>query len=634
MLLDPLEYARRFVYLWQSSPVAGAFDEEKYRFVIKPLMSLIDMMIKDTVIYGPTQSFKTVLFQIATAYRLDMIRKSVLAVAQSDDDAKEFSTIKLTPFLERISALESTLKNLRYAKTLNQWLWANHELIISGPGLNAQQSKSVTFLHTDESHRYCLEYPGALTALNDRMGGRWDRHGLHVTTAPDIGTEIDLLHKKGGMNEWHVRCINCDKLFQPLWLEGSRELYNGHEVFHWKEQQSETATLDSIRIVCPHCDSSPIEDTPINRKEMDEGADYIPDNPEHDKSVESYRWNAFAPRWKKWRDLLQLYRAALESAKLGEMQPYRNWITKQEVRVWKGDFPSFGSSMQGRDYSVSDIDIEVIKENRTRTCSFDIQEGVSGSGGFHLWCLAEEWELGGWSRRICYKRLDTWAEAREFQLYHRVPTGQSAADFGEGEREREIFGKCAEYRWIAFKSGDFDNFPHHLPDAKTGSVTTIQLPYSETRIENPLSGKQRVGPKQPEPYRKGVVPRGFCISLLWSIGKIYPILYALKSSEGEEFAKKYYGIATDINPEYTEQLHSYVPRTVYKKSTSVPTGVEWVRVRKMDHAFPCSAQGLVLAIRLGFFPMSEPRQPSHLLASAIIDEVQKKLDAEKLKKTP
>ena len=78
----------------------------------------------------------------ATGYRLDMLRKSILFVAQSDDDAKEFAQVKLNPFLKRIPQLVATLKNEKYAQTNMQWLWPTHELIISGPGERVMDAAS------------------------------------------------------------------------------------------------------------------------------------------------------------------------------------------------------------------------------------------------------------------------------------------------------------------------------------------------------------------------------------------------------------------------------------------------------------------------------------------------------------
>jgi hypothetical protein len=591
--MDPISYSRRFIYFWQASPISGAFDETKYPLIIKPLMALDNMVCKVQTIYGPTQSLKSVLLQISIAYFLDITRKSVLAAAQTDDDAKEFSQIKLRPFLERIETLTSTVKKNRHAITDDHWLWPTHELIISGPGENAQQSKSVCYVCTDEAHRYNLEYPGAMAALNDRMGERWDRKALHVTTAAKAGTEVDILYHRGRQNEWHQRCIHCNLLFRPLWEDHSKEVYNGHKVFQWIDSQSENETLSSIKCYCPHCDLE-IKDTPQNRAAMDEGADYIPANPDASPMFDSYRWNAFALRWKARPDLLAIYLSAIHSAKLGDLSKYTNWITKQEVRTDMDEFPMLGGSSVGRDYKKSDV--EIVDENNVRTCSIDRQQGKDGKG-FHLWALIEEWERNGNSRRVEYKELESWTAANEYREYYHAKPAHTGADYGN-QTGRDVFGACALYRWFALKSGDEIEFPHRILN-RDKSVSIVNYPFSETRMEDSMTGKAI---DRKTRNRPGHVPAHCCLSMLWSKPVIYPILYALKNGE----SGRYYGVASDFNPVFVDQLHSYIPGLDIDKKTNVTRKQIWQKIKKDDHSFVCSAQGVVLAMRAGYFPMSLP----------------------------
>jgi hypothetical protein len=593
--MNPIEYCRKFVYFWSSSPISGAFNESRYPLIADPLLSLDNIGIKCTVVFGPTQSLKTVYLQCATAYRLDIKRKSILACSQTDDDAKDFSIIKLRPFLERIPSLRNTVRKGTYSITNDQWLWATHELIISGPGENAQQSKSVCYLHTDEAHRWNLEYPGAMAALNDRMGSRWDRHELHCTTAPEAGAEVDLLYFQGQQNEWHHRCIHCNSSIWLVWVNDPRKPYNGEEVFRWVESENETEMLNSIHIICPYCGKR-TDDTVRNRVAMDEGAKYVPANPDADRMYQSFRWNCFGPRWKPWRDLFAIYLGAIKSAKLGNLKPYENWVTKYEVRSNQHEYPMLGDSVQGRDYETSEV--QVIDENKLRVGSADIQERA----GWHAWMLCDEFERNGSSRRVNYVKLSSWGDIRRFQLDHHIKDRDMAIDYGhnltiEGVNEnyREVFAACARYHWYAFKSGDEENFAHQITDPKTHVTKSILLPYSEPRLENPMAGQHTKNII----LRRGVPP-GFCLSRLWSKPTMYPILYAHKNGSA-----RYYGIAKDINPEFVDQLHSYIPALEIDKKTGTTRKMIWKKVKNDDHAFVCSAQSLMVAHIAGFFPLSD-----------------------------
>jgi len=590
MIANAVEYARRFVYFWQSTPVQGPFNEKAYPFVVSPLLSLDDIECKQTVLYGPTQSFKTVAMQIATAYRLHMRQKSMLCIAQTDDDAKDFAKIKMMPFLERIKPLMASLKSERSAKTIQQLLWAAHELVISGPGQNAQESKSVAYLHTDEAHCWNLMYPGAMSSLENRMGGRWDRHALHTTTAADAGTEIDIAYGKGQQDEWHLRCIHCNELIWPKWEDDAKKHYNGHRVFHWEDSQSESEMLDSIHIRCPHCDKA-ITDDFQNRVAMDDGAQYVAQNPTRDKMYRSYRWNAFAPRWKRWRDLLAKYQEALHAARLGNLEPYTNWVKKQEVRTNTGEYPMLGSSAGSRNYTLGEI--EVVADEK-RILSIDRQEGKQGEG-VHFWALVDQWAKTGNSKRVDYQKLRSWDDLRAYQIKHGVKDEDVCIDWGN--QGREVFFYCEKFHWLAMKSGDEESFAHIIAN-KHAQSTIIQLPYSATIPQSVSVGQ--LNPRLQFKIVNGVkiLPPGFCVSKLWSKPAIYPMLYALKGGDtGRE-----YGIASDINPDYVEQLHSYIPQLEVDKKTGSTRKTIWRKIKADDHSFVCSAQSLVKAMISGFYP--------------------------------
>ena len=580
MITDAIAYARKHVYFWQASPISGPFDARKYPFVRKPLLSLDNIETKETTVYGPAQSFKSVFLQIATAYRLGIAQNTVLAVAQSDDLAEEFAKVKLNPFLERLPHLF----DMQVVKhTIGLWRWANHELIICGPSENQQQSKSCRFLHTDEGHLY--KY-GALAALTDRMGQRWNRHGLHTTTAADAGTEIDTKFHQGNKDEWHVRCLHCNALFQPLWEEESRRVYNGHRVFQWLDNGSETETLDSIRFVCPHCDK-PIDNTPRNRVEMDDGADYVAGNPGADKSTLSFRWNAFASRFKPLRDLLSIYLKAIESAKLGDFAPYENWVKKQEVRTWTGEIPQVGTVQLGRDHELSSI--EVI-EGDLVLGSCDIQD----AGGFHIWALADVWHPNGDSKRIAYDKLASFDDLRAWQARHGIRDFTPGKDrhpfmaLDHGHREPEVFSACARWNWLGLKSTDEESFSHIITRRNMPPIT-VEKPWSVVRSGNPLIGKAGAGVAK------------LCASRLWSKPRIYQLLYRLKQAE----TPRKYSIATDIIPHFVDQLHSYIPAASVDKKTGSLAKTYWRKIKKDDHSFVCAAQSLLLAIIHGQYSVGD-----------------------------
>ena len=594
-MFDAVEYARRFVNFRIDSPISGPFNDARYPFIRDPLLALSDIEMRTLVLYGPVQSMKSVFLEIAIAYFVDILRSSVLFVAQTDSDAKEFAEIKLNPFLTNISAIYDTLKNQKYNQTLMKWLWATHSLLITGPSESAQQSKSARFVVTDESHLWCRDNSGAMDAFDDRHSSYWNGLSLHGTTAADTGSDVDKRYYSGKQNEWNLRCVFCNGMVLPLWEEASQKEYNGHRVFQWTEDQSETAMLDSIRMVCPHCDK-PITDTPHNRADMDNGAKYIAKNPGADAVTNSFRFNGFAPRWKSWRESFKIYLSALHSAKLGIFEPFWNWRKKQLVESNDYQIPLIGVSERGRDYMLADVTED---PKKYRVASFDAQQGEKGAAR-HYWALCVECDEDGSVRVIAFERCATKGDCLAFAQKHKAR--DVAVDFGD-DQDRTIRAFCGELKWYALKSGDEDEFSHtQFPADRRQKPFTIQLPYSEPYLESAIAGKQDGKLK----IRRGAgVPEGFCIARQWSKPAIYPLVYALVNNtvQGREFK-----VAKDITPDFIAGIHSYRPGIVTDKTTRTTRKEVWIKTHTFDHPFVVLGQCLLLLIIAGKYRLGESQK--------------------------
>jgi hypothetical protein len=77
------------------------------------------------------------------------------------------------------------------------------------------------------------------------------------------------------------------------------------------------------------------------------------------------------------------------------------------------------------------------------------------------------------------------------------------------------------------------------------------------------------------------------------------LLMRLKSGE----SGRYFGVASDLDERFLEQLHSYIEtRETHKK-----TGAESVilkQIKHHDHAFATQSMNLVLAMVAGYYPLA------------------------------
>lgn len=361
LLSNARKFARKHIVFGKSSPISGRFHEDKYPFIGKPLDSLDKIRVRQTVVYKASSCMGTVFSQIAMVYRLTERPGDMLFVAQSDDDAKDWMITRGKAFIKSIEPLMSTLLVDRNAIQNTLVQWPHQWLIVTGPGANARESKQVRYVHTDEAHLDAFS-PGSLAAFNKRMGRRWDRHELHVSTASaeatvdgegkPVSKEIDVKYHEGQQDEWHQMCPHCNRLFWPLWEQYALDKY-GQRVFVWTDSQSENETLDSIHVICPWCNKE-IYDSPPTRYEMNLGGDYVMQNPDHQIVNESYRWSALAPDWITWREILMTYLSAMTAARHGDISQMEDFIKKVLCMTWRGHIPDLLDAYISGDYNLGD----------------------------------------------------------------------------------------------------------------------------------------------------------------------------------------------------------------------------------------------------------------------------------------
>lgn len=580
------DFATKHIVFSKTSPVTGPFRLSMYPFLGKPMDASDDIRIKRLVIFKSSSCLGTVLGQIINAKRIACDVGDQKMVCQTDDDSSTWTKTRGKEWLESIPTIERLVKTSeKYPKTQDLWMFRHKFLEISGPGINSAQSIQVRYVQTDESH---LEaYPnGRLVEFEKRMGGRWDSQSTHITTAPDEGREVDGFYNDGTQDEWHLRCGKCNNLIWPLWEDRAQKHYNGERIFHWDESQSETETLDSIRAVCPHC-SAVHMDNDRERYALCRDGDYVTMNPDANIEYASFRWSVFGGgHWISWRGLLAEYLAAIRAAKMMDLKKHEDWVKKRECFAYKHEPPDMGDGDGQSDYKVGSV--WITEHDKFRDCSFDVQD----QDGFHLWGQVDEFDRSGASRRVDYQKLLSWDEARAYQQHHTVLDSDTYCD--AWHRMREVFGKCATYHWYALFAEDASEFAFEKTDTKTRERLLLRYPYSKVAVEDPMSGKN----SQKLVITGGQIPKGFCGSRRWSKPTIGGYLMALKAGKSH-----YYGIATDLNPEYAAQLNSYTYASDYNKKSGV-TSVILKQVKVQDHSFATSSMCVLGAIIKNHFPLS------------------------------
>jgi hypothetical protein len=450
----------------------------------------------------------------------------------------------------------------------------------------------VRYCQTDESH---LEsYPdGRLIEFEKRMGGRWDRQGTHITTAPDEGREVATFYLAGQQDEWHFRCPKCERLVWPLWGEDSGKHYNGVKVFGFDSMR------DSVVFMCPHCDHIS-NDTARDRYALNKDGDYVAQNPTAPPETRSFRWSVFAAHWISWREMLIESNSAMEAAKLGNLKPWEDFEKKRLCKIYVPRLPDFGDAKGNRDYRLGDVWQPGGETLRVLSC--DPQAGKAGEPA-HRHALVVEYDRQGNSRRVCYRRIDAAAQlhemAAEFGVSEGKPGKNSHVIIDSGHEPRRTFRECGQFGWYAFKGSDLQQF-HAIKQGIGADAMNVThpMPYSQPEPQSGVVGEAL--PKSARKVKVGRLPDGWAYCITSHNPELYGYLYALITGA----SGRYFGIAQDMPECYVKNMPGFMPLIEPDKKTATVKKIVWKKIRE-DHYWDLEVMALVIAIRSGFFPLGK-----------------------------
>lgn len=576
--MTTLEFARKYIRFEKSgTPITGPFREEFYPFILGPFEAADDIRCKRLVIYKAASCMGTVVGQIINAKRIVCDVGDQKMVCQTDDDAEIWSKTRGKEWLRSIDDAMRLVSRDKYAITNTLWMFRHKFLEISGPGISSAQSVQVRYLQTDEAHLQTYER-GRLAEFEKRMGGRWNRQSTHITTAPNEGREVDVFYTAGDQSEWHWRCPNCEYLVWPLWGERAKKFYD-QPVFERNGAQ--------VMFRCPFC-GNPKGDTARERYELNRNGDYLAQNPGADVGTRSFRWSVFAAHWIPWSDIATEHDSTIAAARNGDLKPLEDFEKKRLCFQWRPYLPDWGDGKGASDYNLGDA---WECGEYVRILAADVQAGKADEGA-HLWALVTQWDRMGNSRRLAYRRVETFGQLESLREEFKVESKNVHVD--SGHENRMVFRECGRRKWYATRGSDAAEILHTIE--RDGKLLSFPMPYSQTE---PQSGV--VGEKQPDRLkrvRKGNLPHGWAYCIVMANPTLYGYLSALIGGA----SGRYFGIAKDFPAEYTSLMPAFIPHVVKDKQQREK--IVWKQVRAA-HPWDCEVQSLVGAMRAGYFPVGK-----------------------------
>jgi phage terminase large subunit GpA-like protein len=555
------EWARDNVADIPGSPIRGRFDIRNSPWLKRPFETLTDPLCRHTTLIAPVQTGKTLLAELAVAYRLANDPGPCSFTFQSDEMAAMEAKTRLMPLLDSIPAVARLLPRPGPLRTQQEIFMGNQFLVLNSANLTHQQSQSIRFKINDELFfpRWSEIYPHAVARVS-----AFEAQGIsHILDISQGGTEGDTAHTSfiGGTQEhWHGDCQSCKKPM-PLRFHIVREDKSRAGVVWDSKAKRDDGTYDvglaagSARFVCVHCGHEHA-DSDRTRALWRNSGQYI-------ATTESRRRRSFTYESLVAHSLETLVTkyclAENDFARIGDENSRINFRQKQEGRFWvveKNTIELSGRKKSG--YLTTTYQNTTVPGEVARIMVCDRQQAG--------WWV----EIGAWTpeptyRQLYFGKVETRDMLRELQRMYRVDDWAVGQDRGympsEVDRDSVAFG------WSGIQGAKTKGKRWPMRDQQ-GQV--INVPISDTYIA-------AVGNGHTAPYIEfdGEWAKDMLSNAL--AGRGFPYL-----------------LPDDFNPLWPDQVASEEKREVR------PGVWHWCEVKQNNnHALDCAGMMIAAAMARG-----------------------------------
>lgn len=325
----------------------------------------------EVVVMSSSQIGKTEIILNIIGYYIDNDPSSMLCVQPSLDMAQDFSKKRLAPMIRESPVLRDKVKDVK-AKTsentiLSKSFPGGDLAIIGANSPSGLASRPVRILLLDEVDRY----PDSAGTEGDpvdlaekRTNNFWNKKIIKFST-PTIKnvSKIEDEYEDSSMEEWCVKCPCCRR-FQP---------------YEWKRIRKSDAKMR-----CKFCGEYISE---IEWKQQE--GKFIARHPER-KNKRGFHLNEFASPWRKWKDIIADFNAAMKDFKEnGRVEKLKVWINTSLGESWteRADKADDNALMKRREMYLADLPEGVL----VLTAGVDVQddrfeiEVVGWGKGYESW---------------------------------------------------------------------------------------------------------------------------------------------------------------------------------------------------------------------------------------------------------
>lgn len=578
------EWAGENIFLSErSSALPGRFSTALTPYICEPLQAYADRSVSDLALCFGTQTAKTTIVMIGTAYRIVNDPTPTLWVMPSVDLAESFSKTRWQPMVNDCPLLVLQKPDDRHLFTTLEQHFAKVTLNFVGSNSASNlSSRPVGLLNMDETDKFKMESDreaGALQLAEERTKTFFYPLRVKTSTPTTIHGDIWREFLLGDQRYYHMPCPHCA---EPITFKFTvrSEVHGDCGIRWWRESEDESKTdgewdMEKVRVNTHYraqCCGGEIHDR--DKPGMLRAGAWVPTFLRAEIGRRSYhlnslysllgrecRWGNIAVKWLQTK---------------GSITKRHNFINSTLAEPWDEERAVDDNPVYVETYEQSALPVE-----RTTILSADLQEG-------HLWAVARSWapiskdRPNGESWLLHASRVDGgMEELRELQLTYKVAPVNVILDIAHFTNKASRW--LVENNWRGAWGSDKKGFIHTLDSGQR-----VIRSWSPVQYRDPMLGTINAGETNPK-----------AMYVYWSNDTIKDLLAVLRFMEPTIFH-----VHSDIPPEYQRHLNAEI-KTTKKSFMTGRVSYFWKQLRKDNHLLDAECMNLLRALRLGLVPMPE-----------------------------
>lgn len=577
------EWAAQHVTLPPAYAIPGRFNANVSRYLIGPMQSIADELVREETIIAPVQTGKTLIIDVSLPWIIANAPGPIMWTWQSDEDAKEHCYTRAMTVMRECQPVASLMPTgNRHAMQTTAIYFGDFWLLVNGANINNLQGKSVRWKINSEVWLWeqgllseararvsAFEKLGTSKVINESQPGVQE-------TAPGVKHDLYQAWCDSRQAVWHIPC-RCGAML-PLEFFGRMEREpDKHACVVWdNEARRDDGTWDraraaaSARFRCPKCGYE-WTDSAETRAEWNDRGQYIDTNPSAPYRLSGHRWTQVLTH--PIAGLVDEWLVASEQLKRGAHYLAERFYTKKLAMFWRKETEREKVEIKPSDYTQREINRDpkaTIDGEVLRVATMDRQRD-------HRWLLIRAFRADGSSRRLYYGKILTAENANEVAARFGI---EPQLVFQDAQYETgKVYDECALHGWTALHGSGDDWFWHQTEDGRR---------------------EQRMWSK----VEDAVAPSGGSAPyIFWASEPIKDMLASLRGGGGAKWE-----IPSDAEPEYMEQLFGDAKKEKISKTTGRAEW-RWVKVGP-NHAWDCEAMAIAVACMMRIFVVETKRDES------------------------